>query len=87
MSTTILSSAFDRATQAVFGILSPEQAHQIVGYHADDSLQARLAELAEKANEGILSAEERAEYQGYAQANRFVAILQAGAERKIGTQP
>ena len=86
MSTTILSSAFDRATQAIFGILSPEQAHQIVDYHADEVLQTRIAELADKANEGALSDEEQAEYRGYAQANRFVAVLQAGAQRKIASQ-
>jgi hypothetical protein len=83
MSATILSTAFDRATQAIFGILSPEQVHQIVDYHADETLQTRIAELAEKANEGNLSTEERSEYQGYAQANHFVAILQAGVQRKI----
>jgi hypothetical protein len=87
MSATIQTSAFDRATQPIFGILSPEQVHKIADYHADEALQDRIAQLADKANEGELSEEERAEYEGYAQANRFVAILQAQAQRRISSQP
>jgi hypothetical protein len=85
MSSTIQSSAFDRATQANFGILQPEQVHQIVDYHADDALQDRIAQLADKANEGELSDDERAEYVGYIEANRFVAVLQARARRGISS--
>jgi hypothetical protein len=83
MSPAISNSAFDRATQPIFGILTPEQAHQIADYHADQELQERIAQLADKANEGALSDEEQAEYEGYAHANRFVAILQAQARRRI----
>jgi hypothetical protein len=86
MVTTINSSAFDRATQPIFGILTPEQVHQIADYHADQDLQDRITLLAEKANEGELSAEEQAEYEGYIQANRFVAVLQAQARRRISSQ-
>jgi hypothetical protein len=83
MSATIDNSAFDRATQPIFGILTPEQVHKIVDYHADEELQDRISLLATKANEGELSDEERAEYEGYVHANRFVAILQAQARRRI----
>jgi hypothetical protein len=86
MSSTINSSAFDRATLPVLGILSTEQVHKIADYHADEALQERIAQLAEKANEGELSEEERAEYEGYVQANRFVAVLQAQARRSL-SQP
>jgi hypothetical protein len=83
MSPAINNSAFDRATQPIFGIFTPEQVHQIADYHADLELQERIAQLADKANEGVLSDEEQAEYEGYAHANRFVAILQAQARRRI----
>jgi hypothetical protein len=86
MSATINNSAFDRATQPILGILTPEQVHQIADYHADEELQDRIAQLAEKANEGELSDEERSEYEGYIHANRFVAILQAQARRRISSQ-
>jgi hypothetical protein len=80
------SSAFDRATQPIFSILSPMQVHQIADYHADEALQDRISELAGNANEGALSDEEQAEYEGYAHANRFVAVLQAQARSRISSQ-
>jgi hypothetical protein len=86
MNPTINSSAFDRATQPIFCILTPEQVHQIADYHADDALQDRIAQLADKANEGELSEEESAEYEGYIQANRFVAVLQGHARRKLSSE-
>jgi hypothetical protein len=83
MSPAISTSAFDRATLPIFGILTSEQTHQIADYHADQELQDRIAQLADKANEGELTEEERAEYEGYVHANRFVATLQAQARRRI----
>lgn len=72
-------AAFDRATAPVLRILSREQAAQILDFHGDDELQRRIEELAAKANEDDLTDAERAEYQGYAQANQFIAVLQAKA--------
>ena len=86
MDLTINSNAFDRATEPVLGFLSPDQVHKIADYHADASLQARIEELASKANEGELTDDERAEYEGYAQANKFVAVLQAQARRRLASQ-
>src|SRR3989304_1413400 len=86
MSSTVNLMAFDRATDPVLQILSRDQALQIVDFHADEELQARIEELARKANEGELSDEERAEYAGYAQANKFIAVLQAKARRMLASQ-
>ena len=83
MNPAINNTAFDRAAQPIFGILSADQARQIADYHADQALQERIAQLADLANEGALSDEERAEYEGYIHANRFVAILKAQARRRI----
>ena len=82
MSSTFDSDAFDRGTDPVLQILTIDQARNIVHFKADDSLQHRIEELASKSNEGELTAGERAEYEGYVRANKFVAILQAKA-RKI----
>ena len=81
MSQTIDTAAFDRATEPVLKILSREQALEIIDFHGDDALQQRIEDLAGKANEGELTDEERAEYLGYAQANKFIAVLQAKARR------
>jgi len=45
--------------------------------------QARLDELAEKANEGILSADEVREYDTYIELMDFVALLRLKARARI----
>lgn len=82
---TIDTAAFDRATEPVLKILSREQALEIIDFHGDDALQQRIEDLAGKANEGELTEEERAEYLGYAQANKFIAVLQAKARRLLAS--
>ena len=49
---------------------------------ADEKTQLRLDELSDKCNEGLLSSEEREEYNIYIQAIDFIGILQSKA-RKI----
>ena len=83
MSNSIDSNAFDRVTDPVFKLLNRDQVTQLAGYHSDESLQQRIAQLAEKANEGELTEDERAEYEGYAHANKFVAILKVKAKRLL----
>ncbi len=58
---------------------------RIVDFHGDEALQNRIEELAEKANEGELTAEKSAEYQGYAQANKFIAVLRAKARQLLAS--
>jgi uncharacterized protein YnzC (UPF0291/DUF896 family) len=77
------TAAFDRAVAPVLSVLSREQAAKIAGFHADAELQARIEELAEKANEGELTEDERAEYEGYSRANHFIAVLQAQARGMV----
>lgn len=74
-------SAFDDVTLGVVEILSEPQAQEIIAYRPSARLQARVRQLAERANEGELTAEELAEYQGYVRANGFVAALQDRARR------
>jgi hypothetical protein len=76
-------AAFDRAIAPLVGIFSQDQVARLANFHADTVLQKRIEELAKKANEGELTETELAEYEGYAQANRFVALLQANAERLV----
>jgi len=81
MADTIDADAFDRAVDPVLGLLDRDLALKIADFHADEAPQTRIAELASKANDGELTATETAEYEGYAQANRFLAVLQAKARR------
>ena len=85
MSPTIDAAAFDRATEPVLRILSRDQVMKIIDFHGDEELQQRIEELARKSNEGELTEAERAEYEGYAQGNKFVALLQAKARRLLAS--
>lgn len=75
--------AFHRGTAAVFALLTPEQTQQLASLKGDPAIAVRLEDLARKANEGELSATERAEYEAYIEANNFLAILQAEARFRI----
>jgi hypothetical protein len=75
----------NRLLEPVGRCLSEEAARALVGLRADEEAQARVGELAEKCNEGTLSAEERAEYEAYVMAAGIVAILQAQARARLAT--
>lgn len=85
MTLTIDTAAFDRGTDPILQFFTLDQARGIVQYRGDAALQKRIEELAAKANEGELTPDERAEYEGYARANKFMAILQAKARKLLAT--
>ena len=60
-------------------ILTPERARLILDLRAGDTEQARVDELARKSNQGELTPEETAEYDGYIRFGSRIAILQAKA--------
>lgn len=79
------TQAFDRATYPVLRIISIEHAKQLVEYQGDTAVRSRIDELAAKCNEGELSPDERAEYEGYVRANKFVAVLQSQARKFLAS--
>ncbi|MBC7968218.1 MAG: hypothetical protein H7Z17_20115 [Fuerstia sp.] len=81
--TTQSQQAFHRGTAPIFDILSRDQMQHLSDLQADDSLSDRIDELATKANEGELSAEERDEYEACIEANNLMAILQAEAQFRL----
>ena len=83
MSTTVDSTAFDKGTDPILKFFTIGQAREIVNFRGDAELQARIEELAAKCNEGELSAEELAEYEGYVNANKFIAILQSKVRKLL----
>jgi len=50
---------------------------------ADTEMQRRIEELADKCTEGMLTPEERDEYEALIRVGNFVAILQAKARRLL----
>ena len=84
MATTFDSAAFDRGTDPILQFLSVDRAAELVAYRGDEAIRARIEELASKSTERELTEEERAEYQGYVEANNFIATLQAKARKLLG---
>lgn len=83
--TTIPTHFLDRLLDPVARCLSACAACELANLRADEEAQARVRALAEKCNEGTLSAEERTEYEAYAMAANIVAILQAKARARLRT--
>lgn len=59
--------------------LSPDAARRILQFQPDAATQARISELAGKADAGQLDEDERAEYRDYIEAFDLVAILKSRA--------
>jgi hypothetical protein len=55
----------------------------LADFRAPADAAARVSWLAERVNEGILTAEERAEYESAVTFANFVGILQSKARRKL----
>jgi hypothetical protein len=76
-------AAFERATDPILQFFSPEQAKALAAYRGDPHLSHEIEHLAQKCSDGELTPEERARYEGYVRANKFIAILQAKARKLI----
>ena len=85
MTTTPATTAFDRGVRPILQIVLLDRADAVLNFRPDPALQARIEELAAKSTEGELTAQERAEYEGYVRANKFIAILQRQARQMVGT--
>jgi len=87
MSSLTVNTVLDRVLDPFTECLTREVAERVVNLRADAEVQARVDDLADKANEGLLSDEERAEYDKYREAFHFITILQAKArallDRKV----
>jgi len=73
------TDVLDRVLEPFTRCLTPEVARRIADLSADSVTQTRVDELADKANEGNLTDQERAEYDAYRSAFHFVTILQTKA--------
>ena len=70
-------------TDPILQFITPEQARKLIEFRGDPEIQARIEDLASRNTEGELSIQERAQYEGYVLANKFIAILQAKARKLV----
>lgn len=75
----MLTTLFDDVLEPVAACLTPESARRIADLKVNALTQSRLDALADKANEGTLTAEEAAEYDEFLAAFHLISILQARA--------
>ena len=78
------ASVAEQMLQPVTDCLTPEVAERIVSAHLGAQTQARIDELAAKANRGTLSDDERAEYAQFVEYIDLVGIIKAKARRLLG---
>ena len=83
MSHAIDDSAFDRGTEPLFKLLTADQLRRLIAIVPDRDLEIRIVDLAERAQEGELHDDERAEYEAYIRANNLLAVLQGVARRRL----
>ena len=76
----------DRFLEPLADCLSPEVAAKVAELQADRAMQDRIDDLAERVNEGLLTAEEREEYAGYLHAIEVITVLQAKARSQLRRQ-
>ncbi len=76
-----IPSVLDRMLDPVSRCFDAESAKRLLDLRLDPSVQARVDELATKANEGLLTTSERAEYEAYINTDDFIAILKLKARR------
>jgi len=78
-----LETPLDRLLDPVARCLTTDVAQRLAEIRPDPLTQARIDELAAKANEGTLAPAEQAEYQGYVEAIDIVSIIQAKARKLL----
>ena len=81
--TSYLDRFFDPLTE----VFTPDVANAILRLRADAETEARIAELRVKANQGMLTPDEDAEYKDFVEAVDLIAIIQTNARRYLAKHP
>jgi hypothetical protein len=65
--------------------VDPESAKRVLELGIDPTFHARVKALAERANESLLTPEERAEYEAYINADDLIAAFKMKIRRYFGS--
>jgi hypothetical protein len=83
MSDVSPSGVLDGLLESLSRCLDSESARRVADFRLDPRVQERVDVLAERANEGLLTPEERDEYEAFVNASDLIAILQLKAMRAL----
>jgi len=79
--TGLLDQLLDPFTQC----LDAESARRVIEFGIAPAVQQRVDALADRANEGVLTDEERTDYEALINAADFIAILKLKAQRRLSS--
>lgn len=77
----LLDQLLDPFTQC----LDAESAERVIAFGIAPAVQQRMSALAERANNGLLTEEERADYEALINAADFISILKLKALRRFAS--
>jgi hypothetical protein len=83
MSQTQSASILDRLLEPLGDTMPVEYTRKLFELRAGPADQERIDDLADKCNEGLLTSEEREEYERYVQAIQVITVLQLKARRVL----
>ncbi len=83
MALTVLDSLLDPFSRC----LDAESALRVTEFRVDQGVQARIDTLAERANDGVLSEDERTEYESLVNAADLISVLKLKAGRRLKAAP
>jgi hypothetical protein len=77
------ATVLDQFLDPLSRCLDTESARRVLAPGVSATVQERVDTLADRANEGLLSDDERAEYEALINAEDFLAILQLKVRRQL----
>lgn len=83
MDNPTIATALDSLLDPLSRCLDAESARRVSEFRVDPPVQARIDVLAQRANDGVLSEEERAEYEAFTNAADFISILKLKTRRQL----
>jgi hypothetical protein len=77
------TAGIDSLLDPLSACLDAESARRLADFRIDAGVQTRIDQLAERANQGLLSDEDRTEYETLINTAEIIAILQIKARRRL----
>jgi hypothetical protein len=85
MGNPTVATALDGLLDPLSRCLDAESAQRVAEFRVDPAVQARIDTLAQRANDGVLSQEERAEYEAFINAADFISIIKLKVRRQLNS--
>jgi hypothetical protein len=83
MSEAMASSIVDGLLDSLSRCLDTESARRVADFRVAEQIQEKVDVLAERSNEGLLSPDERADYEAFINVSDLIAILKLKARRAL----